>query len=147
MNARPMIPPAQAPMSHWHLDKQVSLTLVIPLVVQTLGGIWWAAGVSGRLDALEQKVTTLSTYSERLVRMEARQENDSAGIAEIKGALRSMSPMRLGVPPQISQEPLKQSTSVPKTDLHTQARAQKAAAHRAMSRPRPGMTAWEWWTR
>lgn len=39
---------------HWTVDKRVPLALIITLMVQTGGAIWWAATISGRVNQLEK---------------------------------------------------------------------------------------------
>ena len=34
----------------WHLDKRVPLALILALLVQTAGMVWWAATLSSRVD-------------------------------------------------------------------------------------------------
>ena len=34
----------------WHLDKRVPISLILALLVQTAGMVWWAASLSGRVD-------------------------------------------------------------------------------------------------
>lgn len=36
--------------ANWHLDKRVPISLILALLIQTGGMIWWAASLSGRVD-------------------------------------------------------------------------------------------------
>lgn len=57
---------------HWTVDKRVPLALIVALMIQTAGAIWWAATISGRVDQLErsQRLSDESKLGERMVRME-----------------------------------------------------------------------------
>ena len=41
-----MIPRAEP----WHLDRKVPLALILTIVLQTGLGVWWAAGLTSRVD-------------------------------------------------------------------------------------------------
>lgn len=43
----------------WHLDKRVPIALVLAIMVQTGGAIWWAASMQGRVTATEQSLSRL----------------------------------------------------------------------------------------
>lgn len=34
----------------WHLDKRVPIALIMALLVQTSGAVWWAASISGTVE-------------------------------------------------------------------------------------------------
>jgi hypothetical protein len=81
---------------HWHLDKRVPLALIASIffgmLVQTLGAVWWASGMSARVDELERKVTATAPQSERIKGLEVNMEVVKDGIAEIKRLIRRESP-------------------------------------------------------
>lgn len=43
----------------WHLDKKVPLALILALIVQTAGMVWWAASLSSRVQQHTGEITTL----------------------------------------------------------------------------------------
>lgn len=43
----------------WPLDKRVPVALVLSLLLQTAGAIWWAATINHRVSELERDMTTL----------------------------------------------------------------------------------------
>jgi TolA-binding protein len=49
----------------WHLDKRVPISLILALLVQTAGMVWWAASLSGRVDVNARDIRT--TQSEMSV--------------------------------------------------------------------------------
>jgi TolA-binding protein len=49
----------------WHLDKRVPISLILALLVQTAGMVWWAASLSGRVDVNSRDIRT--TQSEMSV--------------------------------------------------------------------------------
>ncbi len=60
--------------SGWHLDKRVPIALILALGVQVMAGVWAAATLSARVDAIETWVADNKRVSDRLTRMETRQE-------------------------------------------------------------------------
>lgn len=42
----------------WHLSRSVPITLIVAIMIQTTGAIWWASAISSKVDALESTVTT-----------------------------------------------------------------------------------------
>ena len=43
----------------WHLDRRVPLALIVTIMIQTFGAIWWAASVSSRIDVAENKIQSI----------------------------------------------------------------------------------------
>ena len=41
--------------TRWHLDKRVPIALVVLIIAQTAGAIWWASAVNSSLMALEKR--------------------------------------------------------------------------------------------
>lgn len=81
---------------HWHLDRRVPLALIVTILLQTGGIVWWAAGISARVDQLEKQHVSLSPSTERIVRVETKLEAVFDAISEIKVLLRNS---RAGLPP------------------------------------------------
>ena len=52
--------------SQWHLDKRVPITIILALLIQTASTVWWAAGVSARVDILERERPTTIAALQRL---------------------------------------------------------------------------------
>lgn len=50
----------------WHLDKRVPVAIIGTILMQTAGGVWFAAGLHWRLMALEGR----KDLNDRMVRME-----------------------------------------------------------------------------
>ncbi len=57
----------------WHLDKRVSVALIIAIATQTLGIVWWAATLSTRVDGIQGRMAEMTGYASRLARLEERQ--------------------------------------------------------------------------
>lgn len=74
--------------SQWHLDKKVPIALILAIIMQTSGMVWWAASAAERLNALERKAEAVAPQAERLARVETKLEAVQDGIAEIKSILR-----------------------------------------------------------
>lgn len=72
----------------WHLDKKVPIAMILAIILQTGGMVWWAASAQERLNALERKAEASAPQAERLARVETKLEAVQDGIAEIKSILR-----------------------------------------------------------
>lgn len=56
--------PQDAAAPHWTLDKRIPLVLVLTIIVQTAGLVWWASKQDSRIEATETRLTLIET-SER----------------------------------------------------------------------------------
>ena len=74
--------------SGWSIDRKVPLALVITLLIQTGGVVWWAASTNQRLSSVETKLEMTAPQGDRLTRVEVKVESALDGIAEIKAILR-----------------------------------------------------------
>lgn len=72
----------------WHLDRRVPITLILTILIQTGGVIYWGATTSERLSVLERKAEVIAPQADRLTRLEVRLENITETLAEIKALLR-----------------------------------------------------------
>lgn len=61
-------------LGRWHVGKEVPIVLIAAVLVQTAGGIWWMAQLSGKLDAAV--VTIVEFKSERYTREDARRDRE-----------------------------------------------------------------------
>jgi hypothetical protein len=76
----------------WHLDRKVPVAIIMAILLQTGGVIWWGATASERLTALERKVELAAPQADRLTKVETRLEAVQDGISEIKSILRKEPP-------------------------------------------------------
>ena len=60
-------------VQHWSIDRRIPLALIVTLLVQFSGFIWWFSSVESRLTMKEQ----------RLARVEQRLDDDQRAIATI----------------------------------------------------------------
>lgn len=72
----------------WHLDKRVPLALILTIVIQTAGLVWWASSLSERVNSLEKSRDATAPQGDRLTRVEVKLENVQSGIDEIKRLIR-----------------------------------------------------------
>lgn len=54
----------------WHLDKKVPIALILAIVMQTAGAIWWAASLEARLARTEEMLLQQKDDPVRLARLE-----------------------------------------------------------------------------
>jgi hypothetical protein len=79
--------PAMNGDNKWHLDKRVPIALIVTMMLQTGGIIWWAASASERLSALEKKVDSTAPQADRLTRVEVKLDVVQDNLGEIKRIL------------------------------------------------------------
>jgi hypothetical protein len=58
----------------WHVGKEIPLALVAVLLIQTVGVIWWIAGLSNRVENLVTVVSEMR--QERYTKDDARRDRD-----------------------------------------------------------------------
>lgn len=67
--------------SRWHLDRKVPIAIIVALLVQAAGFIWWAATQAQIIDELRRELTShrqridmldsnRNAFAERVVRLE-----------------------------------------------------------------------------
>lgn len=49
----------------WHLDKKVPLALIVTIILQTAGMVWWAASLNSDVRYLTDRVQRAETTLER----------------------------------------------------------------------------------
>lgn len=66
---------------NWHLDKRIPIALIMAVVVQTIGAVWWAATISAQVEAgsverarLEERITASERAINLLTTQSARGE-------------------------------------------------------------------------
>lgn len=87
-----MAQPEDPASGTWHLDKRVPLALIITILLQTGTIIWWAAGISARLDQVERQQQSAAPHSDRLTRVETRLEAVQDGINRIERLVQQVRP-------------------------------------------------------
>ena len=45
----------------WHLGKEIPIALIFAILIQSIGGIWWAATLTTKLDNLTIQVLEFKT--------------------------------------------------------------------------------------
>lgn len=56
----------------WHVGKEIPIAVIVVLLVQTAGIVWWAATVSGKLDMVAAQVNELR--AERYTKFDAQRD-------------------------------------------------------------------------
>lgn len=78
----------------WHLDKRVPLALIITMVMQTVIFGFWLGQMSNSVATLQDQVRTMTSYQERLTRVETRVDNANDMLARIDVRLERMEDRR-----------------------------------------------------
>jgi hypothetical protein len=58
----------------WHVGKEIPIGFISAIVLQTMGGIWWASAISTKLDAAI--ATILEFKAERYTQQDAKRDRD-----------------------------------------------------------------------
>jgi hypothetical protein len=66
----------------WHLDKRVPIALVLSLAAQTIGIVWSAASMSGRVDDHGRRIVSLESADQRIAAEAARVSETLARVDE-----------------------------------------------------------------
>jgi hypothetical protein len=72
----------------WQLDRRVPIALIVTIIVQTAGLVWWASSLTERVNTLERRADASAPQAERITRLEVNIEVVKDGIAEIKRIVR-----------------------------------------------------------
>jgi hypothetical protein len=82
------------PTDDWHLDKRVPITLILALLIQTAGMVWWAATLSTRVEnhgrdisVLQSEATILRTSAQTQAVQLGRIEEQITGLRSDMGRL------------------------------------------------------------
>lgn len=63
---------------YWHVGKEIPLALIVVVLIQTGGGIWWASALSSKLDSA---LMTLAEFkAERYTRDDGRRDREFIGV-------------------------------------------------------------------
>jgi hypothetical protein len=81
--------PADRP--HWTLDRRVPIAIILSLIIQTLGAVWWAASFSAsmeaRVNSLEATNEAKSNLGERMASVEAQLGFINGAVARIENKI------------------------------------------------------------
>ena len=58
----------------WHVGKEIPLALIVALFLQTAGGIWWAAGLTAKVDRALEALAEFR--QERYTKDDARRDRE-----------------------------------------------------------------------
>lgn len=79
---------------HWTVDRRVPLALILAMLGQTGGLVWWASGINQRVSVLEERDRTVTAaapiQSDRLTRVETKVETIQRDVTEIKSDIKSL---------------------------------------------------------
>lgn len=58
----------------WHVGKEIPIAVLFAVLVQTAGGIWWAASLSAKIDSA---IATIAEFrAERYTKEDARRDRE-----------------------------------------------------------------------
>lgn len=82
---------------NWRVDKHINISVVIVVLVQFAGFVWWASEMDTRMDSqnlrlsrLERIAESASLTSERIARIEVLQQVLADSVRRMEGKLDKM---------------------------------------------------------
>ena len=73
--------------SGWHLDKRVPAALILTVMIQFVGFVWWAASINERVTSLERSIAGSNRIVERVTRVETQMEGINRQLEKIDAKL------------------------------------------------------------
>ena len=74
-------------MNDWVLDKRIPLALILAILLQTGGALWWAASISQRVLVLEQSRLTAGDLPGRIIKVETQLESVNSTVQRVEDKL------------------------------------------------------------
>ena len=71
----------------WHLDRKVTVGLIVALVMHAGTSIWWASDLTSRVKQIEQDQREASDMPERITRVETQVEGNREYLKRIEDKL------------------------------------------------------------
>lgn len=66
----------------WHLDKRVPLALILTILIQSAAAIWWAAGISERMNGFQRQSEAILARNKMADEVLSAQAQRTAVLAE-----------------------------------------------------------------
>lgn len=75
---------------HWQIDRKIPLALIVTILLQTFGVVYWGATLQADARNTERRVSALenANFGDRLARIEAQMVTQNQLLADIKSDLR-----------------------------------------------------------
>ncbi len=73
--------------SGWTFQRTISIGVVIGLLANVAGWVWWASSLTAASNVANQQISTLVVLPERVARIEERVAAMQRDVAEIKAGL------------------------------------------------------------
>ena len=75
----------------WRIDKHIPIAVLVALLLQTSGIVWWASSITSRVDMLEKSTSSWQAsrekIPERVTRVEVSLESINASLLRIERKL------------------------------------------------------------
>ncbi len=71
-------------MAEMEIDKKIPIALLFTMFLQTGAAIWWASGISSKVDVLEKSDIRQEIICDKVIRMEVQLEYIRESLDEIK---------------------------------------------------------------
>lgn len=62
----------QEKKERWHVGKEIPLAMVVMILTQTFGIVWWASAINNRVEAIENVVPKIAEHAARIAVLEAQ---------------------------------------------------------------------------
>lgn len=85
--APPMAEGSEPPSGGWTLDRRIPVATLVVLGIQAFAWIWWAAGIDAQVTQNTLDIAAIRPVSERVTRIEALSEAQTASLQRIEQRL------------------------------------------------------------
>lgn len=74
----------------WHLDKRVPISLLLAILLQTIGVVWWGATMAEKVVVLKDRMDAIAPNSDRLTRVEVKVDTLLGSVSRIEAQTRKL---------------------------------------------------------
>lgn len=71
----------------WHLDKRVPVAIIFSLILQSAAIVWWASGVTSRLETVERAQGIIVENQKNIIALQSDQRSTATSLVRIETKL------------------------------------------------------------
>lgn len=73
----------------WHIDKSISITLIILFLTQAVAGLWWVSSESSTINSNTRRIENIETQriGERLAALESQMQDSKGSLLRIESKI------------------------------------------------------------
>lgn len=74
----------------WPLDKRIPISLILAILLQTIGVVWWGATMAEKVVVLKDRMDAIAPNSDRLTRVEVKVDTLLGSVSRIEAQTRKL---------------------------------------------------------